>query len=118
MIRLGMGFEGWSMVNLLLHLYIIYCYPWWMVHFCFVFCFDERTCEAASTVSWPQPNLSFEVLAEYVWLDADGVTRSKTMTMTARWGAVGVRSGIQNPEQDSHHVSEHRVVMTQRSILC
>ena len=24
------------------------------------------------------------VLAEYVWLDADGVTRSKTMTMTAR----------------------------------
>lgn len=25
-----------------------------------------------------------EVLAEYVWLDADGVTRSKTMTMTAR----------------------------------
>lgn len=28
-----------------------------------------------------------EVLAEYVWLDADGVTRSKTMTMTARSGA-------------------------------
>ena len=26
------------------------------------------------------------VLAEYVWLDADGVTRSKTMTMTARPG--------------------------------
>ena len=26
------------------------------------------------------------VLAEYVWLDADGVTRSKTMTMTARQG--------------------------------
>ena len=86
--------------------------------FVWFFCFDERTCEAASTVSWPQPNLSFEVLAEYVWLDADGVTRSKTMTMTARWGAVGVRSGIQNPEQDSHHVREHRVVMTQRSILC
>ena len=62
--------------------------------------------------------LSIEVLAEYVWLDADGVTRSKTMTMTARWGGVGVRSGIQNPEQDSHHVSEHRVVRTRRSILC
>ena len=28
--------------------------------------------------------LSIEVLDEYVWLDADGVTRSKTMTMTAR----------------------------------
>ena len=30
--------------------------------------------------TWSEP----EVLAEYVWLDADGVTRSKTMTMTAR----------------------------------
>ena len=28
-----------------------------------------------------------KVLAEYVWLDADGVTRSKTMTMTARCSA-------------------------------
>ena len=59
------------------------CYPWWMMLFSFVY-FHEPICETASTASWPQPKLSIEVLAEYVWLDADGVTRSKTMTMTAR----------------------------------
>ena len=51
--------------------------------------------------------LSIEVLAEYVWLDADGVTRSKTMTMTARRGELGRgqatigQATIQNPEQDT-----------------
>ena len=62
--------------------------------------------------------LSIEVLAEYVWLDADGVTRSKTMTMTARRDGVGVRSGIHNPEPDSHYVSKNRILLIQRSSLC